>query len=139
MYTQVAEKWLAEQASLTPLQREFLEKALAFYERFAAEEGSDPQVRHEAIRALYRVGLIRERLGRHAEAEAAFRQVVALVTDLVRPVPRSARFRPRAGRGLGSTWRPCYGRPAEASDGTRGVGTTSAAGAANRRVRLPVA
>ena len=63
MYTQVAEKWLSEQSALTTLQREFLEKALAFYQQFAAVESSDPQVRHEAIRASYRVGVIRREPG----------------------------------------------------------------------------
>jgi serine/threonine protein kinase len=92
MYTQVAEKWLVEQSSLTALQREFLEKALAFYEQFAADEGSDPQVRHEAIRALYRVGVIRYSLGRNAEAEAAFRQVVTLGADLLRRYPDRPEF-----------------------------------------------
>jgi tetratricopeptide (TPR) repeat protein len=92
MYTQVAEKWLAEQSSLTTLQREFLEKALAFYEQFAADEGSDPQVRHETVRALYRVGVIRHSLGRHAEAETAFRQVVALGADLLHRYPDRPAF-----------------------------------------------
>ena len=50
MYTQVAEKWLAQQPKLTPLQREFLEKALAFYEQFAAS-GPTTQARLEAARA----------------------------------------------------------------------------------------
>src|SRR5262249_26434237 len=34
MYTEVAEKWLATQPYLEPLQRDFLLKALAFYEEF---------------------------------------------------------------------------------------------------------
>ena len=41
MYTEVAQKWLATQGTLTTLQREFLEKALSFYERFAAEQADD--------------------------------------------------------------------------------------------------
>ncbi len=35
MYTQVAERWLADQPRMQPIQREFLEKALRFYEEFA--------------------------------------------------------------------------------------------------------
>ena len=93
MYTQVAEKWLADQPSLTPLQREFLEKALAFYQTFAAEEGSDPQVRHGAARALHRVGVIRQKLGQHAEAETALRQAVEQDGDLARRHPDRPEFR----------------------------------------------
>jgi hypothetical protein len=33
MYTKVAEKWLSSAPGLQPLQREFLEKALGFYDR----------------------------------------------------------------------------------------------------------
>ena len=57
MYTQVAEKWLAQQPKLTQVQREFLEKALAFYEQFATE--TDPLVQREAVQAARRVGIIR--------------------------------------------------------------------------------
>ena len=42
MYTQVAEKWLAQQAELTLVQKQFLEKALAFYQRLATEESARP-------------------------------------------------------------------------------------------------
>jgi tetratricopeptide (TPR) repeat protein len=87
MYTEVAEKWLKDQPALTTLQREFLEKALAFYEQLAAEEGSSPQVRSENARAWQRVGAIRQALGRHAEAEAAFRRAIALGSDLARRYP----------------------------------------------------
>ena len=93
MYTQVAEKWLAGQPALTQLQREFLEKALAFYERFAAGAGSYPQERYDALRALYRVGAIRMELGRHAEAVAALRQVVERGADLVHRFPDRSEFR----------------------------------------------
>ena len=73
MYTQVAEKWLAQQPRLTPLQREFLEKALG------STNGSRPR-RYRSGRtvstasAAFHVGEIRHKLGLHEEAEAAFRQ-----------------------------------------------------------------
>ena len=63
MYTQVAEKWLAQQPKLTRLQREFLEKALAFYEQFAAEGKDNPQARLEVARARRRMGAIRASSG----------------------------------------------------------------------------
>jgi serine/threonine protein kinase len=87
MYSQVAEKWLRDQPTLTTLQRDFLEKALVFYERFVSDSASDPRTRQDAVEALYRVGLIRMRLGRYSEAEVALRRVVDLGSDLVRQFP----------------------------------------------------
>ena len=52
MYTGVAERWLEQQGKLTDLQREFLEKALAFYEESSKDEGATPEVRNEAAIAL---------------------------------------------------------------------------------------
>jgi serine/threonine protein kinase len=43
MYTQVAEKWLAGEPGMTDLQREFLDKAVRFYEDLAHEEGDAPE------------------------------------------------------------------------------------------------
>ena len=76
MYTQVAEKWLAQQAELTQVQKQFLEKALAFYQRLATEESDDPAVRFETAKAQQRVGAIQNKLGQHKEAEAAFRRAM---------------------------------------------------------------
>src|SRR5260370_32131318 len=51
MYTQVAEKWLAQESRMEPVQREFLVKALEFYEQFAQPAGSSAEVRLEAGKA----------------------------------------------------------------------------------------
>ncbi len=74
MYTQVAEKWLAQEPQMEPLQREFLQKALAFYERFARPDGASAELRREAGKAARRVGEIRQKLGENAAADAAFRR-----------------------------------------------------------------
>ena len=63
MYTGVANK-LEDQKEMDDYQREILEKALAFYERFALPQSRDPQVRLEAARAGLRAGAIRSRLGK---------------------------------------------------------------------------
>ena len=87
MYTQVAEKWLAQQAEMTPLQTQFLEKALAFYQRFAAEDAEDSDdsaVRFEAAKAQQRVGEIQHKLGQYTEAEAASRRAIELFEQLSR-------------------------------------------------------
>ena len=82
MYTQVAERWLSEQAQLEPLQREFLLKALRFYERFAQPNSSDPGVLREAGKAARRVGEIQQRLGGFKDAEAAYRRALNVLGGL---------------------------------------------------------
>jgi tetratricopeptide (TPR) repeat protein len=78
MYTQVAERWLADQGALTAVQREFLEKALAFYEELARDEAADPAIERERARVLRRVGEIRGRLGQSREAVSALQEAVPL-------------------------------------------------------------
>ena len=63
MYTQVAEKWLANQPQMEAVQREFLQKALEFYAEFARESGDDPTIPVETARAYRRVTEIQIKLG----------------------------------------------------------------------------
>ena len=77
MYTRVAEHWLANQPGMTEVQHEFLEEALRYYEEFARETGVGAGVDREAACASVRVGLIQVGLGRHRDAEAAYRQAIA--------------------------------------------------------------
>jgi serine/threonine protein kinase len=87
MYTQVAERWLAHQPRLEPVQREFLLKALRFFERYAHENGSNPAVRLELGKALSRVGKIQSHLGEYRKAEDADRRAIAVFTQLVEELP----------------------------------------------------
>ncbi|APW60434.1 serine/threonine-protein kinase [Paludisphaera borealis] len=105
MYTEVAEKWFARQPRLTQVQREFLEKALAFYERFAAEEGDDSGVRLEAARAGLRTGTIQDKLGRPERAEAARRQAIERLEDLVGCHPDRAEYSAELSDALGTLGR----------------------------------
>jgi serine/threonine protein kinase len=82
MYTHVADRWLARTPYLEPVQQEFLEKALAFYERFLRKNGSDASVQRDTARAYRRVGDIRRRLGRPAEAEGAYDRALPLLEAL---------------------------------------------------------
>jgi tetratricopeptide (TPR) repeat protein len=82
MYTGVAAR-LDDQVQMDDYQREILEKALSFYERFALPQSRDPQVRLEAARAGLRVGAIRSRLGQTAVAEQADRQALEILSGLV--------------------------------------------------------
>jgi tetratricopeptide (TPR) repeat protein len=87
MYTEVAEKWLAQESRMEPVQREFLIKALHFYEQFARPEGSSAEVRLEAGKAARRVGSIQHRLGESAAADAALRSSIETLRALARDRP----------------------------------------------------
>ncbi len=45
MYTLVAQDWLSRSTNLQPLQRDFLQKALEYYEEFASEKDVEPEFR----------------------------------------------------------------------------------------------
>jgi tetratricopeptide (TPR) repeat protein/tRNA A-37 threonylcarbamoyl transferase component Bud32 len=91
MYTQVAQQWLEDR--LDPLQQSFLEKALASYERFAAEDAADAAIRRERALAYGRVGDIRQKLGRLGDAEVAYRRALDLLGRLVADAPGEADLR----------------------------------------------
>ena len=78
MYTKVAQNWLSRQTSLQPLQRDFLLKALAYYERSARESDADPAFRTLRGLAYLRVGEIQRTLGQVDHAEQAYRQSLAI-------------------------------------------------------------
>jgi tetratricopeptide (TPR) repeat protein len=86
MYTQVAEKWLAQEARMEPVQREFLVKALNFYERFASPVVSSAAARLEAGEAARRVGAIQQRLGDSAAAGSAYRSSLGIFRALTKDV-----------------------------------------------------
>jgi tetratricopeptide (TPR) repeat protein len=87
MYTEVAEKWLYEQPHLSQVQRDFLEKALAFYETFSREEGEDAEVQLERAKALSRLAWLQLRLGRPRAAEASLYKPVEILSALVDQFP----------------------------------------------------
>jgi serine/threonine protein kinase len=93
MYTRFAEKWLAEEAGMEEVQREFLLKALAFYEELSAEEGGNPAVRYETGMAYRRVGDIQRKLHQFDKAEQAYRQAVTVLERLVADAPGVPEYR----------------------------------------------
>ncbi|MFO0950732.1 MAG: protein kinase [Isosphaeraceae bacterium] len=93
MYTRLAEQWLADQPRMQQVQREFLEKALQYYEDFSLSRSQDEQERFEAANAYYRVAEIRHRLGRYADAEKSYRQAVSSFEALVADVRDRPEFR----------------------------------------------
>ena len=126
MYTQVAEKWLAHQPKLEPLQREFLQKALAFYTEFAKETSTDPAVRLETATAFRRVAEIQHKLGAPNEAEQSYRQAIDHLKALADELPSVPDYRQnladalhKLGVLLGDIGR----------DSRRGAGPSTCAGA----------
>ncbi|HXG08274.1 MAG TPA: protein kinase [Gemmataceae bacterium] len=87
MYTQVAEQWLDRQPHLEPVQREFLLKALRYYEDQARRPQTDPETRSQAARAYHRVAKIHHKLGDRDQVFAACDQAIALGTELVEEQP----------------------------------------------------
>ena len=103
MYTGVADK-LEDQPQMDDYQREILEKALQFYERFALPQSRGPFVRLEAARAGLRAAAIRSRLGQTAKAEQAIRQALGILAGLASDDPSDPVYRDalaRAHRELG--------------------------------------
>ncbi len=93
MYTEVAEKWLAQQQALEPMQQEFLQKALDYYQRFAGEASTDPKVRLKTAQAYHRVGIIQYKLSGFGESEAAYRRELAILEKLVADSPSVLQYR----------------------------------------------
>jgi serine/threonine-protein kinase len=77
MLSEEALGWLTTQRHLLPEQRAFLERALKYYEGFAAEAADGGDGQDEVATAHYRVGRILHALGRRAEAEGHYRQALA--------------------------------------------------------------
>lgn len=82
MYTQVAERLLAQPSPLTSLQIALLRNALDLYQVFAKEESTDPESRLQIAQACRLVGRLHSRLGNAAAAEQAYRRHIALLEAL---------------------------------------------------------
>jgi serine/threonine protein kinase len=76
---------LATQKELSVEQKKFLESVVGYYEEFAAEPGEDREGRERLAKALVSLGVIRYRLGQHAEGrrifERATQQYLALAAE----------------------------------------------------------
>jgi eukaryotic-like serine/threonine-protein kinase len=76
--------WLARQNAqqLAPQQKAFLQKALSYYEEFAADTGREESVRSAVLSASSRVAYIQSKLGLHLDAVAAYRRAAELAAAL---------------------------------------------------------
>ena len=89
LLTKVADSGFDEQ--LDPLQKEFLENALAYYEQFTGHVADIPSVKLEHGRAYQQMGDIERKLGRLQESERSYRSAIAMLEPLARSPERSAR------------------------------------------------
>jgi eukaryotic-like serine/threonine-protein kinase len=121
MYTDVAERWLAQQAALEPVQNAFLQKALRYYERFAGEASSDATVRLRTAQAYRRVGAIQQKLGRTGDAEAAYRRAMTILEKPKAGSPSAPQYRRELAMSQANLGRLLWetGRPQEAEVGYR--------------------
>jgi tetratricopeptide (TPR) repeat protein/tRNA A-37 threonylcarbamoyl transferase component Bud32 len=87
MVSGVTGESLETQVVITPEQRKFLKEVLSYYKEFAAAVGNEQKARDRAAKAAHRVGMIEYRLGRNAEASAAFEQSLREHTALAAAYP----------------------------------------------------
>ena len=99
MYTGVADR-LEDEKQMDDYQREILEKALHFYERFALPQSRDQKVGLEAVKAGLRVSAIRSRLGQTAAAEEAIRQAKSVADRIVSEGERGRLIATRSPRRI---------------------------------------
>jgi serine/threonine protein kinase len=91
MYVKVAENLLEDR--LDPLQKELLEKALNYYEKFAGYAAHTPKVKLEKGQAYRRMGEIHRKLGRFDEADRSFRQALVVLEPLAGEQPADPEVR----------------------------------------------
>jgi tetratricopeptide (TPR) repeat protein len=93
VYVNMAEKRLLHEKELTPGDRQFLEKALTFYERFANQNSSDPNARLKSAGAYRRVAEIHEQLGQLEQSTAAREQGLVVSEKLAAEFPDHPEYR----------------------------------------------
>ena len=99
MLTKVADIGFDDQ--LDPLQKEFLEDALQYYEQFTSRVAHDPAVRLEHGRVYQQMGDIQRKLGRLPEAKKAYLKAIEILEPLAGymstgPEPKRALARTRS-------------------------------------------
>ncbi|MFI5454747.1 MAG: protein kinase [Isosphaerales bacterium] len=80
MLTKVADAGFDDH--LDPLQKEFLEDALAYYEQFTSLVSKDPAVRLEHGRVYQQMGDIQRKLGRLPKSEQSYRKAIEILKPL---------------------------------------------------------
>ena len=102
IYIAAAEKRLPREREVTAEDRQFLEKALRFYEQFAHQNSSDPSVRLKTAEAYRRIGGIHEQLGQEEQAFAAYQRALAISLKLADELPEDPDCRRNLARSYSS-------------------------------------
>ena len=84
---------LTTQKEISDEQKKFLTEVLTYYQEFAGEKADDEPSRARTAAAAYRVGPIEYRLGRTAEAAAAFRLAIDGYAKLAAEFPAVPEYR----------------------------------------------
>ena len=84
---------------LDPLQKEFLEEALAYYEEFTSRVAHDPMVRLEHGRIYQQMGDIQRKLGRLPRSKDAYLKAI----DILEPLANHSASGPDPKRALART------------------------------------
>jgi serine/threonine protein kinase len=92
MLTRVGQRDLAEVPQMELVRRDLLQRALAFYEGFAAARTDDPNVRLQLALARGRVAWINRQLGENRTAAAIAAAVVDELGGLLAASPENARL-----------------------------------------------
>ncbi len=93
MYTQVAQKWLANQPRMEKIQRDFLEKSLQYYQEFAEEKSNDPVEQLETAKAYRRMGSMYETLGENDKSKESHDKSIAITEKLSAEFPAAREYR----------------------------------------------
>ncbi|MFO0810939.1 MAG: protein kinase [Gemmataceae bacterium] len=92
MWVAVAEKWLKEAPELELVQKQFLEKALEYYQELAKDDDRDPEVRLASAGAYRKMGEIHRGFADDAKAWKAHDTSAKLLTALVAEFPNDERY-----------------------------------------------
>ncbi len=97
LLTKVADIGFDEQ--LDPLQKEFLEDALHYYEQFTQRVAHDPTVRLEHGRVYQQMGDIHRKLGNFGDSDQAYRKAI----EILEPLAGNSHAGPETKRALART------------------------------------
>ena len=93
MTSSVTGNSLTTQKEISDEQKKFLTEVLTYYQEFAGEKADDEPSRARTAAAAFRVGLIEGRLGRTAEAAAAYRTALDAYVKLHAEFPAAPLYR----------------------------------------------
>ncbi len=93
MLAEVGSKTLADVPQAEPVRRALLEEALRFYQEFLKQRSDEPALRRELGRAYRSIGEVNSLLGRHAQADEACLQSIAILGDLSSSTPEDSELK----------------------------------------------